>query len=92
MLGAPITRSRHAFQAADADIHDSSPDGLTESRAPLGKYRQARVPRLRYVCGIMPDLKQLYQAVVDGDAEVSKSITEEALATATWIGPGCARN
>ncbi len=29
----------------------------------------------------MPDLKQLYQAVVDGDAEVSKSITEEALAT-----------
>jgi len=28
----------------------------------------------------MPDLQQLYQAVVDGDAELSKSITEEALA------------
>ncbi len=28
----------------------------------------------------MPDLQQLYQAVVDGDAELSKSITEKALA------------
>lgn len=28
----------------------------------------------------MPDLQQLYQAVIDGDADASKTVTEEALA------------